>query len=59
MLVGVMSNGNRFHGLMYFDIVLRYQKQLKNQFYLEFDNIPWWLDCLLLKSRLSAFCSVW
>ena len=30
MLVEVMSNGNGFHGLMCFDIVLRYQKT-KNQ----------------------------
>ena len=27
MLVEVMSNGNGFHGLMYFDIVLHYQKR--------------------------------
>ena len=29
ILVGMVSNGNGFHGLMYFDIVLRYRKQPK------------------------------
>ena len=31
MLVEVMSNGNGFHGLMCFDIILHYQKQTKLQ----------------------------